>query len=82
MDFTKCFDKLEPLSINNFWKRPLSALGDSRLINLETTADRNSQILFVHTFAFLIRVTTDYWICLILSLVCACARLPNYYQTI
>jgi len=58
MDFTKCFDKLEPLSIYNFWKRLLSALGDSRLINLETTADRNSQILFVLTLAFLICVTT------------------------
>lgn len=28
MDFTKCFDKLEQLSINNFWKRPLSAPRD------------------------------------------------------
>jgi hypothetical protein len=81
MDFTKCFDKLEPLSIYNFWKRLLSALGDSRLINLETTADRNSQILFVLTLAFLICVTTDYWNCLILSLVRACARLPIYYHT-
>lgn len=80
MDFTKCFDKLEPLSIYNFWKRLLSA-GDSRLINLETAADRNSQILFVLTLAFLICVTTDYWNCLILSLVRACARLPIYYHT-